>query len=169
MRWTDDKQGRQDFRRLQLSCQLARHVAYKADGEDQQPPVSNLLHVGGVTQLLGPDQFYQTLRENKLIFHAKDSGKDVFIKFTRNYSCSLREICAKHELASALLGYDELAGRWIMTVMEHLDHKVFKPAPLLKDEERHNISGLLRAAVKVMVGITHAERDDHGDIRDTNS
>lgn len=112
------------------------------------------------------------LENDKLIFQANDAGADgssypVFVKFTRKYSRSLHEICAKNGHAPALLGYDELPGGWIMVVMEHLEHSMFTLLCSVEEEERREIGGQLRAAVQAIVDAIHAEGHVHGDFRDT--
>ncbi|KAG8984784.1 hypothetical protein FRB94_005606 [Tulasnella sp. JGI-2019a] len=114
-------------------------------------------------------KFVDRPEDDKLVFQARESnGRTNPVKFMRNYSRPLHELCAKRGYALALLGYDELPGGWVMVVMEHVDHRVFSPLCNLSRWHRREIGGSLRAAVAAILDGIHSAGYVHRDFRDTN-
>jgi hypothetical protein len=98
-----------------------------------------------------------------------EDEKLLFIKFVQQYSEKAHDYCASQGCSPRLLGYETLAGGWIMVVMEAVDVSVYLPfvksgllSPTFPADRE------LRPAVARLVEGLHNEGYVHGDLRDAN-
>jgi len=107
---------------------------------------------------------------DKLLFFGKTSdGSKKCIKFTRSYSKDVHLACSTY--APTLRGFEIIAGRWYLVVMDVVDLDVYKPY----SNRSMNISsgsfpdvGVLRPQVEKVIKSLHSKGLVHGDVRDTN-
>lgn len=108
-------------------------------------------------------QFPISTAEKKLVFFGElEKEVPICIKFTRRYSMSAHEFCAKKGWAPELLGYEELPGGWRMIVMEDMvEHQLLNRSSAEDQEELH-------AKLRQILTELHAAGMVHGDFRDSN-
>lgn len=123
--------------------------------------------------LLGPSKgeqvefsYTKDVGDNTLIFtgQTKNMGQ-IWIKFVRRYGKEVHQWCLERGLAPKLLGFEKLAGGWLMVVMEHLD----EPWVHLSNTDNPWSHAELKGPIQAVITQLHEEGCMvHGDIRETN-
>ncbi|KAG1731694.1 hypothetical protein EDB19DRAFT_2007418 [Suillus lakei] len=102
------------------------------------------------------------LDPTKLLFSVKTTdNKPLCIKFTRQYSKEVHQLCASNGFAPALHGFELLPGGWYMIVMEMITEDYCCLGDLSAPYPHH-------AALAERLESLHQQGYVHGDIRDTN-
>lgn len=136
-------------------------------------PVGEVIHSifpykTGFTHLvdgqLVPFSYDKERTDGRFLFNGKSDCGLVCIKFIPRYGKDVHDWCAKQLIAPKLLGFEVLAGGWVMVVMELLDQSWI---PLFKHPGHPNIDNLMEAIRSHVVRL-HQNHMVHGDIRDTN-
>jgi serine/threonine protein kinase len=101
------------------------------------------------------------LFEGKLVFYGKCGSDEVLIKFVKRYSLEVHEHCAGKDMAPRMLGSRQLAGEWMVVVMERLDESFKMVRDYGKTKE-------LFEEIDKRITELHQARYVHGDVRDVN-
>lgn len=112
--------------------------------------------------------------EKRIFFAKLWNGKDICIKFVKQYSPEVHRLCAGSRHAPRLLGYETLVGGWKMVVMEPLNIYESRSKPVPQNSyhqftyERDGESPLLQGAVLAFIRSLHSRGYVHGDLGDNN-
>jgi hypothetical protein len=99
----------------------------------------------------------------KLLFLAQSDQKQLFIKFTRQYSKEAHLLLSEKRFAPKLLGFEALPGGWLMVVMESVA-KSHQSLSLLTPSDRSKY----RQRIEDIVTLLHENGFVHGDLRSSN-
>ncbi|KAG9003816.1 hypothetical protein FRB94_008500 [Tulasnella sp. JGI-2019a] len=113
-----------------------------------------------------------TASNQELVFfgelqNSQEAMIDICIKFTRKYSKSAHECCAKEGWVPRLFGCERLPGGWWMVAME--DMAEHKQLGSLSVEDREVLkAGGLHSQLSAALEHLHKANTVHGDFRDAN-
>ncbi|KAI9510392.1 hypothetical protein F5148DRAFT_593466 [Russula earlei] len=99
--------------------------------------------------------------ENRFLFGAKMQDEVVVVKSTRHYCPDLHDFCAKRGQVPKLLGYGTVPGRWIVVVMELVEHDSLSAHASMRWIPVES------GPFKLMEDF-HSEGFVHGDLREAN-
>lgn len=110
-------------------------------------------------------RYVKALFSNRLVFEVKEcnSERTVIVKFTDHYNTGAHRALDEHGLAPRLLGYDELAGGWLMITMERLSKDWIMLENLPQEKRQPYRKGVEDALDKL-----HKAGYVHGDVRAAN-
>ncbi|KAI0255340.1 hypothetical protein BJV78DRAFT_1350597 [Lactifluus subvellereus] len=109
-------------------------------------------------------EYVSQLIPDKLLFSGKLSDdRDVCIKFTRHYSPEAHSFCSLAGYAPELLGFQPIAGGWVMVVMDLIG---FNYVEFHKSSRAGNPATF--ETLRDILSRLHEAGFVHGDIRDTN-
>lgn len=110
-------------------------------------------------------EYQERLHRHKLLFRVSTSeqNRNLLLKFTQKYSKGAHEHCASHKIAPELYAIEEMAGGWMMVVMEYLNEETYTLLCNSRIPEQ-----ILRTGVRNAVFFLHRGNFVHGDIRGVN-
>ncbi|OCB85161.1 hypothetical protein A7U60_g7787 [Sanghuangporus baumii] len=104
-------------------------------------------------------------RDSRLLFMAEtNDGREIIVKFSRQYSIDLHRFCAVRHHAPKLLGHKKLPGGWFAVAMDLIAPVEYLAKAEITQEKRDSLKSIMRD----LVDSFHAEGLVHGDLRGPN-
>ncbi|KAL5536437.1 hypothetical protein ACEPAF_259 [Sanghuangporus sanghuang] len=104
-------------------------------------------------------------RDSRLLFMAEtNDGREIIVKFSRQYSIDLHRFCAVRHHAPKLLGHKKLPGGWFAVAMDLIAPVEYLAKAEITQEKRDSLKNIMRD----LVDSFHAEGLVHGDLRGPN-
>ena len=158
-----------------IQTDVSRLVQEALQGTLQEIPFAtralpSVTEIQAIDQSLQPIEFtllrrHDTTVDYRNLYHARmtSTGKEIYIKFTRQYSRVLHLFCSQRGLAPNLLGFQQLPGGWFALAMEKVD--VVDLSMVDSFPER---LGIWKQKIRKLVDDFHQEDLVHGDLRLAN-